>query len=138
ASCWRAAASSPPARSSRPSPLPTCRRASASGCPSSGGATGGSRGYRDAMAKASAPPSKSASAPSVEPPGTTVLVEQAEPGITKLVLNRPERLNAMSHRLTDDLHDALDAVLADRTFRVVDLTGAGRWLCAGLFLAETG
>jgi len=76
-------------------------------------------------------------APSTEARGTAVLVEQVEPGITKLTLNRPERLNAMSHGLIDDLHAALDAVIADRTCRVVILTGAGRGFCAGLDLAET-
>jgi enoyl-CoA hydratase len=81
--------------------------------------------------------SPTTSAPSTEAPGTAVLVEQVEPGITKLTLNRPERLNAMSHGLIDDLHAALDAVIADRTCRVVVLTGAGRGFCAGLDLAET-
>jgi enoyl-CoA hydratase len=66
----------------------------------------------------------------------TVLVEPVRPGVTKLTLNRPERLNAMNGQLVADLHDALDTVSADRSCRAVVLTGAGRGFCAGLDLQE--
>ncbi len=69
---------------------------------------------------------------------TTVRREPIQEGITLLTLDRPERLNAMSRELVDDLHDALDAVDDDRECRVVILTGAGRGFCAGLDLKETG
>jgi enoyl-CoA hydratase len=49
-----------------------------------------------------------------------------------VTLNRPERLNAMNHELVADLHGVLDEIRADRTIRVVVLTGAGRGFCAGL------
>jgi enoyl-CoA hydratase len=65
-----------------------------------------------------------------------VLVEPLRPGIVKITLNRPERLNAMNHALVQGLYDALDEVAADRACRVVVLTGAGRGFCAGLDLAE--
>jgi enoyl-CoA hydratase len=67
-------------------------------------------------------------------------VERSDPrrGIALLTLNRPERLNAMSHELVADLHTALDEVGADRTVRVVVLTGAGRGFCAGLDLKGAG
>jgi enoyl-CoA hydratase/carnithine racemase len=48
-----------------------------------------------------------------------------------LVLNRPERLNALNLRLGIELLEALDTVDADETARVVVLTGAGRAFCAG-------
>src|SRR6184192_2188309 len=69
---------------------------------------------------------------------TTVRREPIQEGITLLTLDRPERLNAMSRELVDDLHEALDAVDEDRECRVVILTGAGRGFCAGLDLKETG
>jgi enoyl-CoA hydratase len=63
-------------------------------------------------------------------------VDQVRPGILKVTLNRPERLNAMNAQLVADLHQALDRVAADRSCRVVVLTGAGRGFCAGLDLHE--
>src|SRR5689334_13064239 len=67
---------------------------------------------------------------------STVLASQPRPGVTLLTMNRPERLNAMSAELVTDLHAALDQVAADRSCRVVVLTGAGRGFCAGLDLQE--
>jgi len=69
---------------------------------------------------------------------STVLSEQVRPGVTLLTLNRPERLNAMSHELVEDLHIALDGVDADRGCRVVIVTGAGRGFCSGLDLKGAG
>jgi enoyl-CoA hydratase len=68
----------------------------------------------------------------------TVLVDEARPGIVVLTLNRPERLNAMSHELVGDLHAVLEQVGRDRGCRVVVLTGAGRGFCAGLDLKGAG
>jgi enoyl-CoA hydratase len=65
-----------------------------------------------------------------------VLVDQVRPGIMKITLNRPERLNAMNAGLVGDLHSALDRVASDRSCRVIVLTGSGRGFCAGLDLHE--
>ncbi|WP_229580878.1 MULTISPECIES: enoyl-CoA hydratase/isomerase family protein [Rhodococcus] len=48
-----------------------------------------------------------------------------------LVLNRPDRLNAITPPLIDALHRRLDEADADRSCRAVILTGAGRGFCAG-------
>lgn len=69
---------------------------------------------------------------------TTVRHERPADGVVLLTLDRPERLNAMNFELVSDLHDALDEVAADRSCRVVVLTGAGRGFCAGLDLKGTG
>lgn len=68
------------------------------------------------------------------------VVELSSPraGVTQITLDRPERLNAMTAELVGELHDALDAVAADRDCRVVVLTGAGRGFCAGLDLGGYG
>src|SRR4051794_38919049 len=65
-------------------------------------------------------------------------VERSElgPGVALVTLNRPDRLNALSAPLVEDLHAALDAVAGDEAVRVVVLTGAGRGFCAGLDLKE--
>jgi enoyl-CoA hydratase len=68
----------------------------------------------------------------------TLRVDRPETGITRITLDRPERLNAMNAELIGELHAALDEVAADRTCRVVVLTGAGRGFCAGLDLGGFG
>ena len=70
--------------------------------------------------------------------GGLVQVLEAAPGITELVLNKPERFNALEARLVSDLHEALAAIAADRSCRVVILRGAGRHFCAGADLAGHG
>ncbi len=61
----------------------------------------------------------------------TLLLDQPEPGIGVLTLNRPERLNAMSMELVEELHACLTAIESDLSIRVVILTGAGRGFCSG-------
>jgi enoyl-CoA hydratase len=68
----------------------------------------------------------------------TLQVDQPQEGVTRLTLDRPERLNAMNASLIADLHEALATVAGDRGCRVVILTGAGRGFCAGLDLAGYG
>jgi enoyl-CoA hydratase len=65
-----------------------------------------------------------------------ILVERIEEGIDVLTLNRPERLNAMTMELVEDMINALEVIGKDRTSRVVIVTGAGRGFCAGLDLIE--
>lgn len=66
-----------------------------------------------------------------------VELETLEDQIACVTLNRPERLNAIDGSLLDGVDRALDA-LADGTFRVAILTGAGRGFCAGADLSGTG
>lgn len=56
-------------------------------------------------------------------------------GIATIRLNRPDSLNAMNNDVMSGLSDAFAAVEADRSARVVVLTGAGRGFCAGADLA---
>lgn len=60
----------------------------------------------------------------------TILVEQRA-GWRKLVLNRPDKLNALTAEMMGALVAALDAAEADPACRAVLLTGAGRGFCAG-------
>jgi enoyl-CoA hydratase len=70
--------------------------------------------------------------------GDEVLASTPAEGVRMLTLNRPEKLNAMNVALVAALHAALDEVAADRSCRVVILTGAGRGFCAGLDLGGYG
>src|SRR5882672_9411216 len=58
--------------------------------------------------------------------------------IATITLNRPDRLNAVTTRLLDELIAAFDAVDADDGVRAVIVTGAGRAFCAGADLGAGG
>jgi len=66
---------------------------------------------------------------------TDILLSELADGILTLTLNRPERLNAMSHALLDAVVAALDAADADDAVKAVIFTGAGRGFCAGTDLS---
>ncbi|NTE68275.1 enoyl-CoA hydratase/isomerase family protein [Agrobacterium tumefaciens] len=65
----------------------------------------------------------------------TIIYEQQN-GIAEIRLNRPHRLNAVVQQLYDELFEALALAEADRTVRVVVLTGEGRAFCVGADLKE--
>lgn len=52
-------------------------------------------------------------------------------GILWVTLNRPEKLNALSMPLFDELKDVFQQARLDRSVRCVVITGAGRGFCAG-------
>jgi methylglutaconyl-CoA hydratase len=54
--------------------------------------------------------------------------------VATLTLNRPEKRNAISTPMIDDLVAALGAAEADKAVRVVILTGAGKAFCSGMDL----
>src|SRR5580704_16683361 len=54
-------------------------------------------------------------------------------GIATITLNRPDKRNAISYELIDELLAALDEV-ADPSTRVLILTGAGKAFCSGMDL----
>jgi enoyl-CoA hydratase/carnithine racemase len=58
--------------------------------------------------------------------------------ILTLTLNRPERLNAFTGRMADELIEAFDQADADDAVKVVIVTGAGRAFCAGADLERGG
>ncbi len=68
----------------------------------------------------------------------TLEIERPDPGIVRIVLDRPDRLNALNFDLVGDLHDALDLVSRDDACKVVVLTGRGRAFCSGLDLKDWG
>jgi len=57
-------------------------------------------------------------------------------GIAEIRFNRPHRLNAVVQQLYDELNEALSLAEADRSARVVLLTGEGRAFCVGADLKE--
>jgi enoyl-CoA hydratase/carnithine racemase len=59
-------------------------------------------------------------------------------GIATITLNRPDKLNAFTARMRDELIAAFDATDADDAVRAVIVTGAGRAFCAGADLSSGG
>jgi enoyl-CoA hydratase len=66
------------------------------------------------------------------------LLYSVEESIATITLNRPDRMNALTHELEAELHRAFDKADSDRGVRVIILTGAGRAFCAGYDQAQTG
>ncbi len=71
-------------------------------------------------------------------PSFETLLYSVDDGIATLTLNRPEKLNAYTIQMRDDLLAAFDATDADDAVRVVIITGAGRAFCAGADLSSGG
>ena len=59
-----------------------------------------------------------------------LLVEKNN-GILKLIMNRPERRNALSDVMLNNMLDELNKASFDNSIRVIVLTGAGNSFCAG-------
>jgi enoyl-CoA hydratase/carnithine racemase len=59
----------------------------------------------------------------------TVLIEKQD-GITWLIMNRPDKRNAMSPQLHLEMDDALAELAVDPQTQVLVLTGAGEAFCA--------
>jgi enoyl-CoA hydratase/carnithine racemase len=58
--------------------------------------------------------------------------------ILTITLNRPDRMNAFTGRMCEELIAAFDQADADDTVKVVIVTGAGRAFCAGSDLERGG
>ncbi|MEP3054026.1 enoyl-CoA hydratase [Ascidiaceihabitans sp.] len=52
-------------------------------------------------------------------------------GVAALVMNAPDRLNALSDEMLDALHTSLDDIADDASVRAVVLSGTGKAFCAG-------
>jgi enoyl-CoA hydratase len=66
----------------------------------------------------------------------TLRLERPRDGVALLTLDRPERLNALTFGMFEELHAVCAELSADATVRAVVLTGAGRGFCSGLDLHD--
>lgn len=57
-------------------------------------------------------------------------------GVARLTLNRPDKLNSFTGAMHAEIRTVLDGIQADKSVRVLVLTGAGRAFCAGQDLAD--
>ena len=65
-----------------------------------------------------------------------VQVSDVADGVVTVTLHRPDKKNALSIAVRDEVADALDALAADDRVRAVILTGAGSVFSAGFDLTE--
>ena len=63
------------------------------------------------------------------------ILYHVESGVLTLTLNRPDRLNAFTVAMGDEMMDALKQADGDDDVRAIIVTGAGRGFCAGADLS---
>lgn len=63
---------------------------------------------------------------------------EIEDHILTITLNRPDKMNAFTHVMQNELVAAFDAADADDNVRAIIVTGAGRAFCAGADLSSGG
>ena len=66
------------------------------------------------------------------------ILYDVQDGILTLTLNRPEKLNAFTATMRDELVEAFDRADRDDAVHAIILTGAGRAFCAGADLSSRG
>ena len=67
----------------------------------------------------------------------TITKDPRNPRIARLLLNRPERLNAITDDTPRDIRAAVDWANADDEVHVIVVSGAGKGFCGGYDLADT-
>ena len=71
-------------------------------------------------------------------PALETLLYSVDDGIATVTLNRPDKLNAFTTAMRDELVAVFDETDADDAVRAVIVTGAGRAFCAGADLSSGG
>jgi enoyl-CoA hydratase/carnithine racemase len=64
-------------------------------------------------------------------PRSFLYAVDAATGVATITLNRPERLNALTFQVYEELRDTFRALNAESSVRAVVLTGSGRAFCSG-------
>lgn len=59
------------------------------------------------------------------------IIYGVEEGVATIVMNQPDRRNALSLEMAEEIRDALRSAAADGEARVLVLTGTGKAFCAG-------
>ena len=67
----------------------------------------------------------------------TITKDPRNPRVARLLLNRPERLNAITDDTPRDIRAAVEWASADDEVHVIVVSGAGKGFCGGYDLADT-
>ena len=73
----------------------------------------------------------------ISPPNTDEILIDQKDRVLVITLNRPERLNAISRDMLNDLSAKVVEADKDPDIRCIVLTGSGKGFCAGLDLIDT-
>ena len=73
----------------------------------------------------------------ITPSSTEQLLVEQDGYVVTITLNRPERLNAISREMLNELSAKMVEADKDPDCRCIILTGAGRGFCSGLDLIDT-
>lgn len=65
----------------------------------------------------------------------TLILEEKQ-NVLRVILNRPDKLNALNAEMYAELHSVLDIVERSPEYRVLIFTGSGKAFCAGGDIAE--
>jgi enoyl-CoA hydratase/carnithine racemase len=71
-------------------------------------------------------------------PALETLLYSVDDGVATITLNRPDKLNAFTTRMRDEMVAVFDETDADDAVRAVIITGAVRGFCAGADLSSGG
>lgn len=71
-------------------------------------------------------------------PRAEQLIYEEDGAVARITLNRPERRNALSMQLSDELTAALEHVRDSKTLKALVIQGAGETFCAGDDITEMG
>lgn len=66
------------------------------------------------------------------------IIYREEEGIGRIIINRPEAMNAITPIMLKELKDAVLEAGKDNKIRIIVLTGAGKAFCAGVDLKSLG
>ncbi len=67
---------------------------------------------------------------------TSILIDEPKPQVKRVTISAPERLNAFTYDMYEDLVAFLEKTRFDPDTRVVVITGAGRAFCAGHYFGR--
>ena len=73
----------------------------------------------------------------ISPPNTNEILMDQKDRVLVITLNRPERLNAISREMLNELSAKVVEADKDPEIRCIVLTGSGKGFCAGLDLIDT-
>ena len=73
----------------------------------------------------------------ISPPNTDEILIDQKDRVLVITLNRPERLNAISRDMLNELSAKVVEADKDPDIRCIVLTGSGKGFCAGLDLIDT-